>query len=176
MNMCFSGPSGMEEDKKCAAEYVADRLYTSGMLPSKNIVAVDATALRGKHIGETQKNILEVAQKANGGVLFITDLFGFDSPYVTENLIREATEALTAATNLYRESLCIILAVDEETVEKVLYFSNAMARRFPARIHFTKSAREEFMESINLLEQENREKLEEDFKNEINLWLNRKSI
>lgn len=160
MNLCIFGPPGT--GKSTIGEFIARLLNAKRILPTDGFIAVDASKLKRSNVGGTAEQILEIAKKANGGVLLIDEFYGFDSPHSTGNGAQEAMDALITAINLYRENLCVIIAGYEKKTEKVLSFNEGNDRRFPEKIRISAYTTESLMEVFDgLLLREDINRLEE---------------
>ncbi len=155
MNMCFFGGPG--SGKTTIANLTARLMHVKGILPSDKVVTAQASDLIGQHLGETDRKIRELAEEADGGVLFLDELSAFDRGYEGGSVAKDAMDAIVASINSHRDSLCIILGGYEEDVKKVLSANSGNDRRFPYKISLSDYSQETLMIILdNVLQRQER--------------------
>lgn len=134
LNLRFLGPPGTGKSTVAglAARYFAAR----GLLHRDFVHRVQASTLLQGTVGGTGERLRAAAREANGGVLFLDEFQGLDSPFTGGNLAAEAMHALVGVANEFQNSLCIIIAGCEEDVERILQYGQGASQCFPHKIRF----------------------------------------
>ena len=144
MNMQFLGDPGT--GKTTVAKLVGRLLCAEGILPNNKVVETTAQSLVSGQVGATAENLRRIADSARGGVLFIDEFYGFNSPHSTGNTGNEAMDALVGITNDETNKMCIIAAGYGDEVQTVLQMNSGLASRFPIKVNFERYSTDTLME------------------------------
>ena len=171
LHMSFSGNPGT--GKTTVALRMAELLHKLGYVRKGHLVTVTRDDLVGQYIGHTAPKTKEVLKKAMGGVLFIDEAYYLYRPENERDYGQEAIEILLQVMENNRDDLVVILAgyknrmntffesnpgfrsriahhieFPDYTTPELLDIGSAMLDQL--NYYFTKSAKNAFIEYINL--------------------------
>jgi SpoVK/Ycf46/Vps4 family AAA+-type ATPase len=123
--------------KTTVAEIVGKIYCAMGLLPKGNqkITTVSRADLVAPYLGQTARQVKEVCERSDGGVLFIDEAY---SLYNSSNdtFGKEAVDTLIQELENRRDSMMIILAGYENEMEEFLKTNPGFKSRVPNVIHF----------------------------------------
>lgn len=139
----FTGNPGT--GKTTVARIYAKILHKLGIIKKDIPVEVDRSDLVGNHIGDTEKNVCAIVDKAIGGVLFIDEAYALFKE--SENDFgKEAVDTLMKKMEDNRSHLVVILAGYEGKMERLFEMNEGMRSRFTNTIHFPDYSADELVE------------------------------
>ena len=134
MNACLI--DAPERETRLWARFIAARLHRSGLLSTAELRVLDADQVVTERVGMTNEFIRRAAAGANGAALLIEHMEEFDMPCAGGSLIDRALRTALSAAELYRGSLCIILAGRGDSLSKALHRDERSAEFFPLTLSF----------------------------------------
>jgi len=171
LHMSFSGNPGT--GKTTVALRMAELLHKLGYVRKGHLVTVTRDDLVGQYIGHTAPKTKEVLKKAMGGVLFIDEAYYLYRPENERDYGQEAIEILLQVMENNRDDLVVILAGYKNRMNTFFESNPGFRSRIAHHIEFpdystpelldigssmldqlnyylTKSAKDAFIEYINL--------------------------
>lgn len=133
MHMVFAGPPGT--GKTTVARIIGKFLYGIGFLSASTFIEADRSTIVGKYIGHTEENMMNLLDKADGGVLFIDEAYALAGKGGND-FGEQAVNILIKAMEERRENLVVILAGYEHEMEALLATNSGFQSRIPYRLHF----------------------------------------
>lgn len=144
-HMLFLGNPGT--GKTTVAKLVGRMYHDMGLLSSGHTVVTSRTGLVGEYIGQTEKNMREVLEKAKGGVLFIDEAYTLNSrSHDSNDYGKEVIHALLAVLSEPDPDMIVILAGYEDKMKELLRTNPGLKDRFPLRFHFDDYTSDELLE------------------------------
>jgi len=136
MNACLLDAT--ERETRLWAEFFAGQLRRAGLLSSSELRVLDADQVVTERVGMTNEFIRRAAAGANGAALLIEQMEMFDMPCVGGSLIDRALRTILSAAEIYRGSLCIILAAQGDSLTKAMRRDERSEEYFPLTLSFGK--------------------------------------
>ena len=103
------------------------------MLKSGHFVEVTRSDFVGRHLGDTENNVREIADRALGGVLFIDEAHNLIHNSEHDMYGQTAIGELTAILENERERLCVIFAGYPEPMAQLFEQDPGWKSRIPNR-------------------------------------------
>ena len=144
LHMLFLGNPGT--GKTTVAKYMADILFSLGVIRSNKLVVAERKDLVGQFIGRTAIQTDVVIQKARGGVLFIDEAYSLAKIDNERDFGHEAIETLLTAMVTYKDDLVIIFAGYEKEMAKFINSNSGLVSRIGYKFHFEDYSVDELVE------------------------------
>lgn len=144
-HMLFFGNPGT--GKTTVAKLVGQMYHNMGMLSKGHTIITCRTDLVGEYIGQTEKRMKEILEKAQGGVLFIDEAYTLAAR--SENSNDYGKEAINALLPILSEpdpDMIVILAGYEDKMKDLLRMNPGLKDRFPLHFHFDDYTSDELLE------------------------------
>ncbi|MCR5502310.1 MAG: AAA family ATPase [Lachnospiraceae bacterium] len=141
-NMIFEGPPGTGKTTVCR---LVARLYAAlGLLKySDRIVEVSGKDFIGEYVGKTEGRVKDIVQKAEGGVLYIDEVYQMDNGTVFG---QAAIDGLCDLIEARGNSLMVIISGYRDKMEEFLRKNPGLESRFPCAVSFDPYSEEELWE------------------------------
>ncbi len=173
LHMVFCGNPGT--GKSTVAEFMGEIYASMGLLSHGEVIKVEKRDMVGAHVGETEKKMDEIIDRARGNVLFIEEAHQLWSADSDNDYGKVALTSLLATIANDKLDMIVVLAGYTDEMKRLLAMDKGMASRFPNIFEFEDYSEEELMEIAELtIERENfvlsdeaREKLEEVIRHEV---------
>lgn len=133
MHMVFAGPPGT--GKTTVARIIGKFLYGVGFLPASTFIEADRSTIIGRYIGQTEENMTNILDKAEGGILFIDEAYAL-SGAVGNDYGAQAVNILIKAMEDRRDRLVVILAGYDNEMQDLLAMNPGFQSRIPYHLHF----------------------------------------
>ncbi|AYV77611.1 MAG: stage V sporulation protein K [Dasosvirus sp.] len=124
---------------------ILSQIYHSlEIISSNDFRLVKANELLGQYVGQTRQKTKEVLDKANGGVLFIDEVYSLTNAGKDDNYGKECIDTINQELSESRNKLIIIVAGYKKDIENGFFAMNeGLDRRFPFRYTLEKYTKEE---------------------------------
>ena len=133
LNHCvITGPPGV--GKTTLASILGDIYLGLGFLKNNNFIVAKRSDLIGKYCGHTAVQTQEVIDKAEGGVLFIDEVYSLGNPGKRDVFTKECIDTINQNLTEKGDKFLCIIAGYEDDVEKCFFaYNKGLERRFPLR-------------------------------------------
>ncbi len=116
--------------KRTLAHIIGQLAYEKGLLPQATFMERSASTLFGSVVGGTLHNVMELAERALGGTLYITDAGAMlDSAYG-----KEAVDALCDAMKTFKGQISVILSDTDQKLTELFAHYETLASLVTERI------------------------------------------
>ena len=134
-HMVFTGNPGT--GKTTVAKLVG-RIYRSlGLLSKGDVVVTERSKIVGRYIGETEKNMRELLNKAKGNVLFIDEAYTLiTDDDDTRDYGRRVIESLLTVLSQQNPDMIIIFAGYKSDIDRLFQVNQGLRGRFPIELEF----------------------------------------
>jgi DNA polymerase III delta prime subunit len=138
LNHCvITGPPGV--GKTTLASILGDIYLGLGFLKNNNFIVAKRSDLIGKYCGHTAVQTQEVIDKADGGVLFIDEVYSLGNPGKRDVFTKECIDTINQNLTEKGDKFLCIIAGYEDDVEKCFFaYNKGLERRFPLRFKIDK--------------------------------------
>lgn len=135
MNIVISGPPG--HGKTEIAKLLGKAFLKSGFLENDTFISAKRSDLIGKYCGHTANATTKMFDKANGGVLFIDEVYSLGNKSKNDVFTGECIDTINLLTGERKNTLCIVAGYEHEIQERFFSYNDGLTRRFPWRFNIT---------------------------------------
>ena len=123
------------------------RIYHSlGLLSKGEVICVDRTRIIGRYIGETEENMKQLLQEAQGNVLFVDEAYTLYSNSDCNDFGRRAVECLLSVLSQKNPDMLIIFAGYQDEMDRLMSMNPGLVGRFPYKFLFKDYTTDELMQ------------------------------
>lgn len=145
----FMGSPGT--GKTTVARLLGKIYHALGLLSKGEVVCVDRTRIIGRYIGETEENMKQILQEAQGNVLFVDEAYTLYSGNSDNDYGRRAVECLLSVLTQKNPDMLIIFAGYQEEMDRLMSMNPGLVGRFPYKFLFKDYTPEELMQIAQVL-------------------------
>lgn len=134
-NLVLMGGPGT--GKTTLARQYGKMLAANGLLEIGHVVEVDKAALKAQYVGQSSAKLLQKADEADQGVLFIDEVYqlgGDDDFHGADSFQRDIMDALLKIAWDRRGTMAVVIAGYRDKTEKLLEEYEGLASRFPKTV------------------------------------------
>lgn len=144
-HMIFTGNPGT--GKTTIAKKLGKILHSLGILSKGDVVMAERSSIVGRFIGQTEENMQQLLQQAQGNVLFIDEAYTLcDTTDDRKDYGYRAIECLLTVLAEQSPDMVVILAGYENDMERMLMANQGLKGRFPYHLKFDDYNADELME------------------------------
>lgn len=143
LHMVFSGNPGT--GKTTVADFIGEIYASMGILTEGNVIKVTKKDLVGVHVGETERKMNQVLERARGNVLFIDEAYELDPKNDPNGGGKPVLDALVDELGGDHLNMIVIMAGYPEEMEQLMEYNPGLKSRFPNVFHFKDYSVEELL-------------------------------
>ena len=144
-HMIFTGNPGT--GKTTVAKKLGKILHSLGILSKGDVVMAERSTIVGRFIGQTEENMQQLLQQAQGNVLFIDEAYTLcDITDDRKDYGYRDIECLLTMLAEQSPDMVVILAGYENDMERMLMANQGLKGRFPYHLKFDDYDADELME------------------------------
>ena len=144
-HMIFTGNPGT--GKTTVAKKLGKILHSLGILSKGDVVMAERSTIVGRFIGQTEENMQQLLQQAQGNVLFIDEAYTLcDTTDDRKDYGYRAIECLLTVLAEQSPDMVVILAGYENDMERMLMANQGLKGRFPYHLKFDDYDADELIE------------------------------
>lgn len=132
--------------KTTVAKLLGKIYHSLGLLSKGEVVYADRSTIVGRYIGETEENMKQLLNEAQGNVLFIDEAYTLYTQGDEKDFGRHAIECLLDILARKDPNMLIVFAGYEKEMDKLMSMNQGLSGRFPYHFHFPNYSAEELMQ------------------------------
>jgi hypothetical protein len=132
MHTVIQGPPGVG---KTEVAKIIGRVYLAmGILKNDKFIKANRSNLIGEFLGHTAKQTQRVINSAEGGILFIDEVYSLGNPEKRDSFSKECIDTINEnLTEKKKDFICIIAGYKKEVDTCFFSYNPGLERRFPIR-------------------------------------------
>ena len=159
-HMLFYGNPGT--GKTTVAKHIGKIFHAMGLLTDGDVIVTDRSKLVGRYLGETETNMKELLEEAEGKVLFIDEAYSlFVNDSERSDFGHRVIESLLPKMAEEDPNMLIIMAGYEDELNQMVKINPGLQGRFAHKMHFSDYTADELMRIAQLVLEQDRYELEE---------------
>ena len=143
LHMVFSGNPGT--GKTTVADFIGEIYASMGILSEGNVIKVFKKDLVGTKVGETERKVKDIFNRARGNVLFIDEAYTLNPNSNDGGTGKIVLDALVDELGNDKSDMIVILAGYPYEMEELLESNQGLKSRFPNVFHFEDYSVEELL-------------------------------
>ena len=159
-HMLFYGNPGT--GKTTVAKHIGKIFHAMGLLTDGDVIVTDRSKLVGRYLGETETNMKELLEEAEGKVLFIDEAYSlFVNDSERSDFGHRVIESLLPKMAEENPNMLIIMAGYEDELNQMVKINPGLQGRFAHKMHFSDYTADELMRIAQLVLEQDQFELEE---------------
>lgn len=122
--------------KTTVAKLLGEIFHRMGMLSKGHTVVCDRSTLLGQYVGETERKMRDILEKAKGGVLFIDEAYNHAIKDDEKDYGRHVIDALLPVLSDPDPDMIVIFAGYEDKMSALFSLNPGLRDRFTISLHF----------------------------------------
>ncbi|MCQ2220679.1 MAG: AAA family ATPase [Prevotella sp.] len=122
--------------KTTVAKLLGEIFHRMGMLSKGHTVVCDRSTLLGQYVGETERKMRDILEKAKGGVLFIDEAYNLAIKDDEKDYGRHVIDALLPVLSDPDPDMIVIFAGYEDKMSALFSLNPGLRDRFTISLHF----------------------------------------
>ncbi|RKD25004.1 hypothetical protein BEP19_03995 [Ammoniphilus oxalaticus] len=152
LHMIFKGNPGT--GKTTVARLLGQILHEIGVLSKGHVIELDRSHLVSRYQGDIEQRIVQYAEEAKGGILFIDEVYSLHQPGDHNDQGKQGIEVLLKVIEDKRDDFICIGAGYVDRVNQFLGSNPGLLSRFPIHIDFDDYSNEELHDiAISMFEE-----------------------
>ena len=132
MHTVIQGPPGVGKTE--VARIIGKVYLAMGVLKNNNFIKAKRSNLIGEYLGQTAKHTQRIIDSANGGILFIDEVYSLGNPEKRDSYSKECIDTINEnLTEKKADFICIIAGYKKEIDSCFFSYNPGLERRFPIR-------------------------------------------
>ncbi|MBO4551159.1 MAG: AAA family ATPase [Bacteroidaceae bacterium] len=131
--------------KTTVAKLLGKIYHSLGLLSKGDVVYADRSTIVGRYIGETEENMKQLLQEAQGNVLFIDEAYTLYTRDDTKDFGRHAVECLLDVLGRKNPDMLVVFAGYKKEMDALMSMNPGLVGRFPYKFHFSNYKVEELL-------------------------------
>lgn len=132
--------------KTTVARLLGKIYHSLGLLSRGDVICVDRTRIIGRYIGETEENMKQILQEAQGNVLLVDEAYTLYSNSSCNDFGLRAVECLLSVLTQKNPDMLIIFAGYQEEMDRLMSMNPGLPGRFPYKFLFKDYSADELMQ------------------------------
>lgn len=149
LHMIFTGNPGT--GKTTVASFIGEIYASLGLLSKGDVVYVERKDIVGQHIGDTEKNMTDILNRAKGNVLFIDEAYTLVSDDSNSDFGYRALEVLLSTLSRESVDMLVIMAGYPKEMDDMLRSNKGLRSRIPYTFHFVDYTADELMQIADMV-------------------------
>ncbi len=133
-HMIFTGNPGT--GKTSVAKVIGKMFHSIGVLSKGDVIFAERTNMVGRYIGETEQNMRDLLEQAQGNVLFIDEAYTLFTKDDDNDFGKHAIESLLTVLSQPNPDMIVILAGYGKEMNKLIDCNPGLKGRFPHHFNF----------------------------------------
>lgn len=134
LHMVFTGNPGT--GKTTVADFLGEIYASMGLLSKGDVICVEKSDLVGAHVGETERKMKSILNRAKGNILFIDEAYQLCPKDDQNDFGKNVIDSLLTTLSNDKVDMIVILAGYPKDMERLLDMNDGLRSRFPYTFHF----------------------------------------
>ena len=134
LHMVFTGNPGT--GKTTVADFLGEIYASMGLLTKGDVIRVEKSDLVGSHVGETERKMKSILNRAKGNILFIDEAYQLCAKDGQNDYGENVIDSLLTTLSNDQVDMIVILAGYPQDMERLLDMNEGLRSRFPYTFHF----------------------------------------
>ena len=132
MHTVIQGPPGVGKTE--VAKIIGKIYLAMGILKNNKFIKAGRAQLIGEYLGQTSRLTKKIIESAEGGVLFIDEVYSLGNPEKRDSYSKECIDCINESlTEKKTDFICIIAGYKKEIDSCFFSYNPGLERRFPIR-------------------------------------------
>lgn len=134
-DMCHTVIQGPPGVGKTELARIIGKIYLAmGILKNNKFIKARRSELIGRYLGQTAPQTQKIIDKANGGILFIDEVYSLGNKEKRDSFAKECIDTINEnLTEMKTDFICIIAGYKDEIKDCFFAYNAGLERRFPIR-------------------------------------------
>lgn len=134
LHMIFTGNPGT--GKTTVADFLGEIYASMGLLSKGDVIRVEKRDLVGEHVGDTERKMRSILNRAKGNILFLDEAYQLYSKDGQSDYGKNVIDSLLTTLANDNVDMIVILAGYPQDMERLMAMNAGLPSRFPYTFHF----------------------------------------